>query len=75
MSGQVGRVNTARWAVGALFALVGILWIVTNVIGTVNYAFLTIGIVWLLGSVGWPLGILTQRRCEQVAAIKDQERV
>jgi hypothetical protein len=68
--GQVGLVETARWAAGALFALVGILWIISSVLGTVNYLFLGFGIVWLLGSVCWPLGILTHRRRQRAAEEK-----
>lgn len=70
----MGLVEKARWAVGGLFALTGILWITYSVIGTVNYVFLSFGIIWLFGSVCWPLGILTQRRRQRAAASKGQER-
>jgi hypothetical protein len=72
MSGQMGLVETARWVVGAIYALAGILWIISSVVGTVNYVYLVIGIVWLLSSALWPLGILTHRHRQQSAAIKDR---
>jgi Flp pilus assembly protein TadB len=70
-AGQLREVGTARWVVGVLYALVGILWIIRAVIGTLNYLYLGFGIVWLLGSVCWPLGIHRHRR-QRSAAIKDR---
>jgi len=58
--------------VGAVYALAGILWIVTSVVGTVNYVYLGFGIVWLLGGACWPLGTLRHRRRQRSAAINDQ---
>ena len=49
--------ETAKWVVGAVYALVGILWIISGVAGTANYVYLGIGLVWLLGGACWPLGI------------------
>ncbi len=63
--------EAARWVVGALYALLGILWIVAGVAGTANYVYLGIGIVWLLGGACWPLGILRHRRRQQPDVIKD----
>ena len=63
--------ESARWVVGALYALLGIFWILAGVAGTGNYVYLGIGIVWLLGSACWPLGILRHRRRHQPDASKD----
>jgi hypothetical protein len=70
-AGQLMLVETARWVVGAIYALVGILWIITGVVGTVNYVYLGTGIVWLLGGACWPLGILRHRRRQRPGAIKE----
>ena len=63
--------ETARWVVGAIYALVGILWIIAGVAGAANYMYLGIGIVWLLGGACWPLGILRHRRRHPPGTIKD----
>jgi len=64
-----------RWrrAVGAGYALLGVLWIVLGVTGArnTNYVQVGIGLVWMLSAAGWFWGIrIWRRRAERSGASK-----
>ena len=69
----MGLMEAARWAVGGVYALTGIVAIIAGVTGTANHLYLGMGIFWLLGAACWPLGILRHRRRQRRGAIKTEK--
>jgi hypothetical protein len=61
-----------RRGIGVANVLLGLFWLVSSVIGTVDYFHLAIGLLWTLSGVGWLWGIrVWRRRAERSRHVTD----
>jgi uncharacterized membrane protein HdeD (DUF308 family) len=51
-----------RRGLGVAYMLLGVLWLVSSAIGTIDYVHLALGLLWILSGVGWLWGIRVWRR-------------